>query len=208
MPRKERVVYAGYPHHVILRGNNQQNVFIDASDFTVFNTYVVEAVAKYGGEVLAFVYMSNHVHMILVPKEKQDLANLVKSFSQKYTQYFNKKYSRTGTLWEGRFRSSAILDDAYLLSCIRYIELNPVRANMVDRVEQYLWSSYRFNNAGKILGGGDSCGLVLDLVGSNGYEEYIMGVVKGVDLEREVQIRKSISGNNYVGGGLNLGTGP
>lgn len=89
--------------------------------------------------------MPNHVHLILEPKEQpQNLAQFVKLLAQKYAQYVNKKYKRTGTLWEGRFRSSPISKDDYLLTCSRYIEMNPVRAGIVDDPAEYKWSSYRY----------------------------------------------------------------
>ena len=149
MPRPPRVVIEGYPHHVILRGNNKSAIFYADKDRRFFITCLKEAKEKTNSKVYAYCLMTNHAHLIIEPSTIEGLARLIQSLGRRYVQYINKSYKRTGTLWEGRFKSSVISKDKYLLTCIRYIELNPVRAKVVQRPEDYPWSSFGFRAEGR-----------------------------------------------------------
>ena len=142
MPRQPRLVVAGYPHHVILRGNNRGAIFHNDKDRRFFIKCLKEAKEKTKSKIYAYCFMTNHVHLLIEPSTKEVLGNMIQSLGRRYVQYINKTYKRTGTLWEGRFKSSLISKDEYLLACSRYVELNPVRAKMVNHPREYAWSSY------------------------------------------------------------------
>ncbi|AQV96384.1 transposase [Cupriavidus necator] len=150
MPRKARVVLPNCPHHIVQRGHNRQAVFADPSDFERYLADLRELKDAFGIKVHAFCLMTNHVHLLLAPPEDSAaLAQLMKRLAGRMTRYRNRIERRTGTLWEGRYKSSAVQTDAYLLACCRYIELNPVRAGMVARPAEYFWSSYRLRMLGR-----------------------------------------------------------
>ncbi|MBN2452922.1 MAG: transposase [Candidatus Omnitrophica bacterium] len=142
MPRQPRLVIPGYPHHVILRGNNKNAIFNSDNDRRFFINCIREAKEKTISKIYSYCLMTNHVHLIIAPSVENGLGNLIQSLGRKYVQYFNWAYKRTGTLWEGRFKSSLISNDKYLIACSIYIELNPVRANIVKKPGNYPWSSY------------------------------------------------------------------
>ena len=149
MPRRARIAIAGIPWHIIQRGNNRSACFFAEADYRYFlDTVAVQAV-KWQCAVHAYVLMTNHVHLLLTPQFRDSAANMMKYVGQRYVQYINRTYQRSGTLWEGRFRSCLAQEDTYVLACHRYIELNPVRAAMVDDPAQYRWSSYRANALGE-----------------------------------------------------------
>jgi len=149
MPRRARVVLPNVPLHLIQRGNNRQVCFVADEDFRVYLDWLHEYAGKTGCRIHAWVLMTNHVHL-LVSAEREDASGaLMKSLGQRYVQYFNRTYRRSGTLWEGRYRSCLIQAEDYLLACQRYIELNPVRARMVEHPAEYRWSSYRANAQGE-----------------------------------------------------------
>ena len=144
MARQARLVLADWPHHVIQRGHNRQPVFFAAEDFRYYLANLEEWKRTLGCRVYAFCLMTNHVHLVIDPGPKAArLAQLMKRVAGRHTRYANARAGRTGTLWEGRYKSSPIDTDAYLLACCRYVELNPVRARMVEQPESYPWSSYR-----------------------------------------------------------------
>ncbi len=149
MPRRSRIVIAGIPWHIIQRGNNRTACFYTDEDYRYYLTTLHEQAKKYQCAVHAYVLMTNHVHLLVTPKKKGSASLLMKHLGQRYVQYINKTYRRTGTLWEGRFRSCLMQEERYVLNCYRYIELNPVRASMVKDPALYLWSSYRANALGK-----------------------------------------------------------
>ncbi|WP_440874798.1 transposase [Thalassotalea sp. PLHSN55] len=136
---------AGVPCHVISRGNNRQDCFINYNDYLFYLKCLNEACLKHNVALHAYVLMTNHVHLLFTPSCKQGISKVMQSIGRRYVYYFNKTYQRTGTLWEGRFKARIIDAERYLLSCYRYIELNPVRANMVATPGDYLWSSYGVN---------------------------------------------------------------
>ena len=149
MPRRARIAVAGIPWHIIQRGNNRTACFYTESDNNYFLSTLAEQSLKWRCEVHAYVLMTNHFHLLLTPRYRESAANMMKHLGQRYVQYINRTYRRSGTLWEGRFRSCLAQDQAYVLTCQRYIELNPVRANMVSDPSEYPWSSYRSNAFGE-----------------------------------------------------------
>ncbi len=149
MPRQPRFVLPGYPQHVIQRGNNRAAIFLDKEDYKVFSEYLMEACDLHDCRVHAYVWMTNHVHMLLTPFTEDGISKTLQSLGRKYVQYFNRKYLRTGTLWEGRYRATIVDSENYLFACYRYIELNPVRANIVFHPKEYPWSSYHANALGQ-----------------------------------------------------------
>ena len=145
MPRFARNIISDIPYHIIHRGNNRQKIFFDDRDYEYFLSLLEEARKKYGCRLYAYVLMPNHFHLLLESSQSsENLAKYIKLLAQKYSQHINKRHKRTGTLWEGKFKSSLISKDNYLLACGRYIEMNPVRARMVKDPKDYMWSSYRY----------------------------------------------------------------
>jgi putative transposase len=140
---------AGVPVHVIQRGNNRSDCFFREEDHCFYLFHLGRYLARFQCELHAYCLMTNHVHLLLTAKTAESCALLMKHVGQLYTQYFNKAYQRTGSLWEGRFRSCLVQSEVYVLACYRYIELNPVRAGMVTLPGDYRWSSYRDNAMGQ-----------------------------------------------------------
>lgn len=149
MPRRARLRLAGLPLHLIQRGNNRGACFFAEDDYRFYLHHLGLLSRKYQCAIHAYVLMTNHVHLLLTPAKRDGASLLMKHLGQRYVQYVNRTYKRSGTLWEGRFRSSLVQVRDYLLSCYRYIELNPVRAGMVEHPRDYGWSSYRANAEGK-----------------------------------------------------------
>lgn len=145
MPRRARMYLPGLPYHIVQRGNNREACFIEPENYLFYLELWKELSARYGVAVHAYVLMTNHVHFLVTPNNETAISNTMKVAGSRYAQYINKKYRRTGTLWEGRHRASLVQSDRYLLTCMRYIELNPARAQMVARPEEYRWSSYGIN---------------------------------------------------------------
>ena len=143
MARTARLAVPGYPHHLIQRGNNRQPVFLDEEDRGRYLAMLRDVLREQGVALHAYVLMDNHVHLLATPGEGRALSRLMQRLGTWYAGWFNHRHARTGALWEGRFRSSLLETDAYLLVCMRYIENNPVRAGMVERAEDFRWSSAR-----------------------------------------------------------------
>ncbi len=142
MARLPRLTLPGFPHHVIQRGNNRQAIFQAALDYqTLLNLLAVSA-PKFAVEIHAFVLMSNHFHLLVTPKTEDGLPHLMQAVGRSYVRYFNGAQKRSGTLWEGRYKSTVIQTDRYLLACMAYIDLNPVRAGLVAQARDYPWSSF------------------------------------------------------------------
>lgn len=150
MPRRPRVALPEVPLHLIQRGNNRQACFFAEEDYAFYLDHLAEQAIKQGCRVHAYCLMTNHVHLLVTPLAEGSVGALMKAVGQRYVQYVNRTYRRSGTLWEGRFRSCVLQDDAYLLACSRYIEMNPVRAGMVVHPGDYRWSSYRANGQGRL----------------------------------------------------------
>lgn len=149
MPRRARLVLPNIPLHIIQRGNDRQPCFFANEDYSVYLDWMAEYAGKTGCRVHAYVLMTNHVHLLISADRVEASGSLMKALGQRYAQYVNRTYRRSGTLWEGRFRSCLVQDEIYLLACQRYIELNPVRAGMVAHPAGYRWSSYRANAQGE-----------------------------------------------------------
>ncbi len=149
MPRRPRFCPAGYPVHVIHRGNNRQAIFTCDEDIAAYAHWLAEGAAKSNVDIHAWVFMTNHVHLLLTPSTDQAISRVMQFIGRQYVRRFNYRYTRTGTLFEGRFRSSLVQGDRYLLTCVQYIELNPVRAGLVKDPGDYHWSSYRCHAFGK-----------------------------------------------------------
>lgn len=142
MARLPRLSLNGQPHHIIQRGNSRQAVFIDAADREKMLALLAEYGVGNGVELHAYVLMDNHFHLLATPSTSDGLSRWMQAVGRHYVRYFNDRHGRTGTLWEGRFRSSPIQIERYLLACMVYIDLNPVRAGMVAEARDYAWSSY------------------------------------------------------------------
>ncbi len=149
MPRRPRIHLPGQPIHLVQRGHNRDACFFADEDFLAYLEWLAEALKKSGCALHAYVLMTNHVHLLVTPPSAEALPQLVMSLGRRYVQYINRKYKRTGTLWDSRYKSSLVHADDYLLLYQRYIELNPVRAGMVDDPARYRWSSYRANGLGQ-----------------------------------------------------------
>lgn len=145
MPRKPRMFQPGLPCHVIQRGNNRQVCFFTEQDYLFYLSCLALSCEKHRVDLHAYVLMTNHVHLLMTPFTADGVSKVMQSIGRRYVQYINKQYHRTGTLFEGRFKASLVQADEYLLTCMRYIELNPVRANMVAHAADYKWSSHRVN---------------------------------------------------------------
>jgi len=148
MARLPRLDVPGVAQHVIQRGNNRQVCFGSEDDFIAYAGWLHEYSLKHEVAIHAWVFMTNHVHLLLTPKKQGGVSKLMQSLGRRYVPYFNYQYRRSGTLWEGRFKSCLVQSERYLLECYRYIELNPVRAGMVEGPGDYKWSSYRNNGLG------------------------------------------------------------
>lgn len=148
MPRQRRLLLPGIAVHVIQRGNNRQQCFHRDSDYILYLLHLRELAPRHGCQVHAYCLMTNHVHLLMTPSDADELSALIRDLGQRYVQYFNRKYGRSGTLWEGRFRSCITESARYVLACYRYIELNPVRARLVEQPEKYVWSSHQSNVQG------------------------------------------------------------
>ncbi len=142
MPRPRRIILDGIPVHHILRGNDRRSIFADDRDRTLYRSLLIEGSQRFGCSVHAYVLMSNHVHLLLTPPRVDSVARFTQWMGRQYVGRFNRRHGRTGTLWEGRFRSSVIDSARYFIACSRYIDLNPVRAGLVALPSQYSWSSY------------------------------------------------------------------
>jgi putative transposase len=149
MPRRARLSIPGIPWHIIQRGNNRSVCFYAEDDYQFYLHCLEELAIKFGCAVHAYVLMTNHVHLLLTPARPDSASLLMKHLGQRYVQYINRTYKRSGSLWEGRFRSSLTQTETYVLACYRYIELNPVRAGMVSMPQDYRWSSYHANALGE-----------------------------------------------------------
>ena len=143
MPRIGRIVLANYPHHIVQRRHDRNEVFIDDRDYSYYLESLKEFKEMFGVKVYAYCLMTNHVHLLLEPSERSGVGQLMKRLAGRQTRYRNRLENRRGTLWEGRYKSSIVDADEYQISCVRYIEMNPVRTGMVVGPKQYKWSSCR-----------------------------------------------------------------
>ena len=144
MARLNRLTLAGLPHHIIQRGNNRQAIFTSVSDYQYLLALIDENAKKFEVDIHAYVLMSNHFHLLATPQTDTGLPQMMQAVGRRYVRYFNDTQARTGTLWEGRYKSTLIQTDRYLLACMAYIDLNPVRAGMLAEPRDYPWSSHAF----------------------------------------------------------------
>ncbi|HQS22426.1 MULTISPECIES: transposase [unclassified Acidovorax] len=142
MARLPRLTLPGYPHHIIQRGNNRQMIFADTQDFATMMALLAENAHKFAVAVHAYVLMDNHFHLLATPATAEALPLMMQAVGRSYVRYFNQRHARSGTLWEGRYRSTLIETERYLLACMVYIDLNPVRAGMVAQPGAWQWSSH------------------------------------------------------------------
>lgn len=152
MPRRARVLLPGVTLHLIQRGNNRSACFYAEDDYLFYLEHLADQAKKHGCAIHAWCLMTNHVHLLLTPTKPESAGLMMKGLGQRYVQYINRTYRRSGTLWEGRYRSCLMQEEAYVLACYRYIELNPVRAGMVEHPGEYRWSSYRANAQTELSG--------------------------------------------------------
>lgn len=142
MARLPRLTVAEFPHHVIQRGNDRQAIFREPGDQERLLALLGEYASREKVAVHSYVLMGNHFHLLLTPQTQTGVPRMMQGVGRTYVQYFNRRYRRTGTLWEGRYRATTVQTDRYCLACMAYIDLNPVRAGIVRRPEDYTWSSY------------------------------------------------------------------
>ena len=142
MARLPRLTLPGYPHHVIQRGNNRQPIFASTADYQMLLDLLDDNARKFGVALHAYVLMSNHFHLLATPQTADGLPQMMQAVGRRYVRHFNDTQQRSGTLWEGRYKSTLIQTERYLLACMAYIDLNPVRAGLVAYPRDYPWSSY------------------------------------------------------------------
>ena len=148
MPRKRRFYQPGVPVHVFQRGHNKAAVFFDDQDYLAYLRFLKASADALGCLVHAYVLMTNHVHLLITPMAANDISFLFQGIGRHFVPYINKTYQRRGSLWEGRHKGHILESEDYFLICMRYIEMNPVRAGMVEHPAQYRWSSYAANAQG------------------------------------------------------------
>ena len=142
MPRKPRFYLPHIPVHIVHRGHSRSPVFFEDQDYVTYLYWLGEASKKYDMAIHAYVLMTNHIHLLVTPKEGRNVSLFMQYLGRRYVPYINHKYGTSGSIWEGRYKSSLVEEDQYVLSVMRYIELNPVRANMVASPSHYRWSSF------------------------------------------------------------------
>ncbi len=155
MPRTARSLISNSAYHIVTRGNQRQKVFFENEDNERFIRTVMRYKKKFETKIYAYCLMPNHIHLLADPLEKMLLNKFMHGINMSYAKYFNHKYKKCGHLWQDRFKSFIVTKDSYILNCVNYIEYNPVRAKMVEKPEDYKWSSYR----ARVLGEPD---LILD----------------------------------------------
>lgn len=142
MARLPRLTLPGYAHHIIQRGNNRQPIFTSSADYQTLLDLLDENAKKFKVALHAYVLMSNHFHLLATPQTDDGLPKMMQAVGRRYVRYFNDSQKRSGTLWEGRYKSTLIQSERYLLACMVYIDLNPVRAGLVAQARDYPWSSH------------------------------------------------------------------
>ena len=149
MARRLRLIYPGVAVHIIQRGVNRVPCFRADTDYLVYLSHLRQYAAEHGCAVHAYCLMTNHVHILVTPAREGSCTAMMRDLGRRYVPYFNARHERTGTLWEGRFRSCLVQSAHYVLACYRYIELNPVRADVVNHPAGYFWSSYAVNSGAR-----------------------------------------------------------
>ena len=150
MARLPRLTVPGYPHHIIQRGNNRQAICSGPADYELLLSLIDEHARKQQVAIHAYVLMSNHFHLLATPETAEGIPQMMQAVGRRYVRTYNLRHARTGTLWEGRYKSTLIQAERYLLACMVYIDLNPVRAGMVAEPANYPWSSYQHYSGRKV----------------------------------------------------------
>jgi REP-associated tyrosine transposase len=203
MPRRKRLQAAGVPMHIIQRGNNHQACYFADEDYQFFLDHLARLAKRFRCALHAYVLMTNHFHLLLTPELEAGASLLMKFLGQRYVQYVNRVYRRSGSLWEGRFRSSLVQTERYVLGCYRYIELNPVRPGMVKHPGEYPWSSYAANADGKVSPWITPHGEYLALGSDDARRQAAYRDLFKTELDPEVlrEIRVSTHGGYAIGSG-------
>ncbi len=201
MPRRSRIHINGLPLHIVQRGHNRAACFFEDQDRLAYVGWLREALERERCRLHAYVLMSNHVHLLLTPEDATRVAQVLICVGRRYVQYINHTYGRSGTLWDGRYKSSLVQAETYLLVCQRYIELNPVRAGMVADPAAYRWSSYRANGLGQEEVGLSPHGLYLALGQDDesrhaAYRELFRGTLEDVPLS---ELRMALNQDQPIG---------
>jgi putative transposase len=149
MARLPRLTVPGYPHHIIQRGNNRQAIFGGTDDYELLLALIDEHARKQQVAIHGYVLMSNHFHLLATPETLEGIPQLMQAVGRRYVRNYNLRHARTGTLWEGRYRSTLIQAERYLVACMVYMDLNPVRAGLVAEPAEYPWSSFQHYSGGK-----------------------------------------------------------
>jgi putative transposase len=149
VPRKPRFYLSGLPVHAVQRGRSREAVFFEDSDYRAYLEWLREGAGRYKCDIHAYVLMTNHIHVLATPSDAEGISRMMQYVGRRYVPYINYQYGSSGSLWEGRYKASLVQEESYLLTCMRYIELNPVRADMVRHPREYRWSSYRENVEGR-----------------------------------------------------------
>ena len=202
MPRPTRIIIPNTPHHIVQRGHNRQTVFVSDDDYNYYLENLIHFKQELNCRIYSYCLMTNHVHLVIDPgANPESLSQLMKHVAGRQTRYVNKLEKRTGSLWEGRFKSSIVSEKEYLAACCRYVELNPLRAGMVTDPAGYQWSSYACKGRGKkdpvvdfdtsymALGGNEEERQVA-------YAEYVLGTVPEYELKL---IRESLQRGQLTG---------
>lgn len=201
MPRPPRPDLPGVPQHVVQRGNDRQACFFQPNDYLTYLTLLYEASQRHGCAIHAYVLMTNHVHLLVTPGEARAVSCMMQMLGRNYVAHVNVRYRRTGTLWEGRYKSCLVDSENYVLACYRYIELNPVRAGMVGTAEEYRWSSHHCNALGEPdrLVRPHSQYLALGQGGTGVHESYQALFNQDLGNERLVEIRSYLQQQKVLG---------
>jgi len=195
MARLGRYFLEGQPLHVIQRGNNRQQIFFTRQDAEDFLSWLAEAAVRHGLNIHSYVLMPNHIHLLVSPDRATSLPRTMQSLGSRYVRHINARHQRTGTLWEGRYRAAVIQSEKYFLHCSRYIELNPVRANLAAEPSSYPWSSYRAN----ALGAADALVTRHPLFADLDPKAYRAAFADGLPAETLAAIRNATNGGWALG---------
>lgn len=201
MPRPARVTPKGCIYHVLSRGNNRQNIFKDEKDYQKYLEILFRYKEKYKFKLYHYVLMRNHIHLVLEPIEKGgSLAEIMKGINLSYAQHFKNRYRHIGHFWQDRYKSILISKDDYLLACGSYVELNPVRARIVEDPKEYRWSSYNayaYGRADRITDGHS----VYKELSENEYErrkryrDYVKGMIRDKKAMKGEMNRRAVYGS-------------
>jgi putative transposase len=201
MPRQPRTFIPGISHHVIQRGNNRCVIFRVPTDYRFFLSLLARMAQRYRADIHGYVLMTTHFHLIVTPATANSLPRMMQGIGRLYVPFYNEQYERTGTLWERRYRSSMLSDERYWMTCLRYVEMNPVRSGLTDRPEKYPWSSYRAHAFGREDGLLSPHPLyaalgTTDAVRQEGWRTICAAPIPAADLDR---VRQAVHAGHAIG---------